>query len=130
MLIENLCQTYNTTANSFHILGHALGAHIAGYAGKHLNGTLKHITGLDPAGPYFEGLNQTAARLWPTDAAFVEAIHTDTLHINDKKGFGMEEPCADVDIYPNGGRAQPGCNLESFFSIWVEGLLNGYSMAN
>ena len=34
------------------------------------------MSGLDPAGPYFERM-PTFVRLDPTDALFVDAIHTD-----------------------------------------------------
>ena len=71
-----------------HLVGHSLGAHMAGYIGKELqleqNRTLARITGLDPAGPGFnfpnswykkyEKLDQ--AHLWYTDADFVDVIHT------------------------------------------------------
>ena len=55
-----------------HIIGHSLGAHIAGYAGERLP-TLGRITGMDPAGPYFQEM-QPAVRLDETDATFVDAV--------------------------------------------------------
>lgn len=82
---------------SFHLLGHSLGAHVSGYAGKRLSGRLSQVTGLDPAGPLFEGL-EPEARLWRTDAVFVDVLHTDALF------EGSIEPCGDVDFYPNGGK--------------------------
>lgn len=36
-----------------------------------------------------------------SDATRVQVIHTSTL--------GLEEPLADADFYPNGGKNQPGC---------------------
>lgn len=38
---------------------------------------LFYIKGMDPAGPYFEDTD-LMVRLDPTDAMFVDAIHTDT----------------------------------------------------
>ncbi|OTF75485.1 hypothetical protein BLA29_011793, partial [Euroglyphus maynei] len=108
ILIENLAQKFNVSLNSFHLIGHSLGAHVVGYAGKHLNGSIGRITGLDPAGPFYKGLNNTEARLWHTDAQFVEAMHTDAQPII-QLGLGMFETCGHVDIYPNGGEEQPGC---------------------
>ena len=62
---------------TFHIIGHSLGSHVAGYAGERLKG-LGRITGLDPAGPYYEWM-PPEVRLDPTDAEFVDAIHSDAM---------------------------------------------------
>ncbi|XP_050430934.1 lipase member H-A-like [Adelges cooleyi] len=93
--------------NDVHLIGHSLGAHIVGFAGKRLNGRLGRITGLDPAGPLFE-LNFPKYRLHHTDAQFVDSIHTG-LPAFLKPGFGMARTCGHVDFYPNGGNNQPGC---------------------
>lgn len=43
---------------NIHLLGHSLGSHMVGFAGKFVKETTKdrigRITGLDPAGPLFE----------------------------------------------------------------------------
>ncbi|MGE9615916.1 MAG: hypothetical protein ACQPRI_06405 [Solitalea-like symbiont of Tyrophagus putrescentiae] len=113
--IQTFCQAKNATPASFHIIGHSLGSHVAGNAGKFLGkGVLGRITGLDPAGPFFEGL-QPEARLWHTDAQYVDSIHTDARPLLEV-GFGMYETCSHVDIYPNGGKVQPGCDRSCFVS--------------
>ena len=125
IFIQNLINEFNVSPSSFHLIGHSLGAHVAGYAGKWLGGKLAHITGLDPAGPYFEGLTNPAARLWHTDAQFVESIHTDAHHLIPTLGFGMYETCSHIDFYPNGGVSQPGCDQERFTTIITKGLIHG-----
>ena len=60
---------------------------------------------LDPAGPDFYK-SETPDRLDPSDAQFVDVIHTDVadrLH----EGFGHRDALGHVDFYPNGGSAQP-----------------------
>ena len=47
-------------------------------------------------------------RLDPTDAEFVDAMHTDTKTIL-VKGFGIEHRIGHIDTYPNGGYEQPNC---------------------
>lgn len=106
-----LSKVAETPFSSIHLIGHSLGAHIAGHIGKNLNGKIGHITGLDPAGPSYEGI-ESNNRLWYTDAQFVESIHTDYSPV---LSFGMKEPCSHVDIYPNGGETQPGCNSSHWF---------------
>lgn len=61
--------------NTLTFVGHSLGAHISGYAGKELRGMVNRITGLDPAGPLFDGQNITE-HLYRTDARLVDIIHS------------------------------------------------------
>ena len=65
------------------------------------------IIGLDPAGPLFEGYDGKV-RLDKSDANYVDIIHSngESLIVG---GFGTWEAIGHVDFYPNGGRAQRGC---------------------
>jgi len=97
-------------AQNTHVIGHSLGGQIAGYAGEHLrlmNHNLARITGLDPAGPLYEATD-AELRLDPTDADFVDVIHSnaDRFLVG---GLGSYERQGEVDFYPNGGQWQPGC---------------------
>ncbi|XP_066289250.1 pancreatic lipase-related protein 2-like [Branchiostoma lanceolatum] len=118
---------------SFHIVGFSFGAQIAGLAGAQIPG-LGRITGeytmfkaiqpivikvlhcvlnylgLDPAAIYYAE-SPPEARLDPTDAEFVDIIHTDAEMLGGIGPSGMS-PVGHVDFYPNGGTDQPGC--ESF----------------
>ncbi|KAL1490866.1 hypothetical protein ABEB36_011551 [Hypothenemus hampei] len=95
--------------DNVHIIGHSLGAHVAGFAGKRYfqetGKKLYRITALDPAGPYFRFFSAVPSeRLNKYDAKTVDAIHTDGGH------YGYELPIGTLDIYVNGGlRIQPGC---------------------
>lgn len=97
--------------STLHLIGHSMGAHISGIVGLTIKNKydekISRITGLDPAGylyqrPFLININE---RLDPSDADFVDAIHTD-----DHK-LGMTKTCGHVDFYPNGGTKQPGCRL-------------------
>ncbi|KAK7501457.1 hypothetical protein BaRGS_00007261 [Batillaria attramentaria] len=93
-----------------------LGSHVAGYAGERTPG-LARITGLDPAEPYFQYTDKVV-RLDPTDALFVDVIHTDvSSFFSVETGFGMSQPCGHVDYYPNGGYQQPGCSGGGLASV-------------
>jgi hypothetical protein len=87
--------------------GHSLGSHICSYASNALNNQIGRISGLDPAGPFFEGTN-IAARLDSSDADFVDVIHANT-DIAFGIGLGIHEVSGHVDFYVNGGQSQPGC---------------------
>ncbi|KAK7100886.1 hypothetical protein V1264_023753 [Littorina saxatilis] len=107
-----------------HILGHSLGAHVAGYAGERLT-YLGRITGMDPAEPYFQNEDKVV-RLDPTDALFVDIIHTDgSSFYSTDLGFGMGQSCGHVDYFPNGGHDQPGCEEGPITHILHEGILAG-----
>ncbi|XP_076272392.1 pancreatic triacylglycerol lipase-like [Rhynchophorus ferrugineus] len=100
--IESMLSNYDYSADDIVVVGHSLGAHVAGIAGKKLNGTLGVIVGLDPAGPlFFE--SDTSGRLNVGDAQYVEAIHT------DGSLFGVNYDVGNIDFWPNGGYVQPDC---------------------
>ncbi|KAJ8017885.1 Lipase member H [Holothuria leucospilota] len=61
------------------------------------------IQRLDPAGPGFSGESNSACRLDPSDADFVDNIHTDA------DLYGTAVNMGHVDFYPNGGFTQPEC---------------------
>ncbi|XP_061819855.1 inactive pancreatic lipase-related protein 1-like [Nerophis lumbriciformis] len=106
-MLTFLMGNYKQTAEKFYVIGHSLGAHIAGEVGSRISG-LARITGLDPIEPYFSDTNATV-RLDTTDATFVDVIHTDGFPFNTKLGLGMGQPIGHIDFYPNGGEVMPGC---------------------
>ena len=87
------------------IVGHSLGAHIAGFAGKFVTmGRIHTIIGLDPASVSFS-VNKPHERLNENDAENVQVIHTNIESI----GLGFADAIGDSDFYPNFGWSQPGC---------------------
>ncbi|XP_031553932.1 inactive pancreatic lipase-related protein 1-like [Actinia tenebrosa] len=98
-------QTGNSPA-SFYVIGFSLGAHVAGYAGRRIQQPAKigRITGLDPASVFFIDTDP-AVRLDPTDAAFVDVIHTSI------GSLGTSTVSGHIDFYPNAGTRQRGCEI-------------------
>ncbi|KAK3869972.1 hypothetical protein Pcinc_024752 [Petrolisthes cinctipes] len=124
-LINSLKAKLQLDPKHVHIIGHSLGAHTAGYVGQHVEG-LGRITGLDPAEPFFQFM-PPAVRLDPTDAIFVDVIHTDADSIfNLGTGFGLRQAVGHLDFYPNDGRSQPGC--DSLTRIPLTALTDGLSL--
>ncbi|XP_029665357.1 lipase member H-like [Formica exsecta] len=89
--------------SKIYVVAHSLGVHIAGFAGKCNDLVIPRITGLDPANPLFYLFG---CYLTPTDAAWIDIIHT------DKGGYGTPTCMGTAEFYANGGtRPQPGCKL-------------------
>ncbi|XP_062320597.1 inactive pancreatic lipase-related protein 1-like [Osmerus eperlanus] len=107
-MIKFIKDTTRQGTDTFHIIGHSLGAHAAGEAGSRTR-NLGRITGLDPTEPYFQGTVEKV-RLDASDAKFVDVIHTDSLPFNPTVGLGISQAIGHVDFYPNGGEHMPGCN--------------------
>ncbi|CAG2101977.1 unnamed protein product, partial [Medioppia subpectinata] len=118
-LITELQSKSGLDLNKVHIVGHSLGAHIAGLTGKAFNGQIGRITGLDPAGPGFKG-KPSNDKLSPSDAQFVDVIHTDAAPLI---GLGITENSGHIDFYPNGGNLhQPGCYINRITEVVDNGL--------
>ncbi|XP_050442289.1 lipase member H-A-like isoform X2 [Adelges cooleyi] len=105
-LLHNIMQLEIIQPKDIHIIGHSLGAHIAGVIGSHFTGSdqIGRITALDPACPGFEIFKINTQRLRSTDALFVDVIHSSAGTGGYSKSIGH------ADFRPNGGKApQPGC---------------------
>ena len=126
LCLAALSQKVGAPAADLHLLGHSLGAHLMGKAGRVYTATTGHlvarITGLDPAGPRFVAgpvlpalpeLN--AGRLTATSAGFVDVIHTNGAL--QPAAVSLNPSCGDLhqlgsmDFYPSGGFEQTGCQL-------------------
>ncbi|XP_054742093.1 pancreatic lipase-related protein 2-like isoform X2 [Anastrepha obliqua] len=104
--IDFLYQKGGLSFETSHVIGHSLGAHISGYAGKNVKyGTIERITGLDPALPLFS-YDKPAKRLNQSDANYVESIQT------CGGLLGFLKPIGKGAFYPNGGKSQPGCGID------------------
>ena len=118
-------------------IGHSLGAHSCGMAGKMfaLGATeqaagsplrkklLDRIIALDPAGPTFDDAlsspvdNPTRRwRITPSDAAFVFGLHTDAINTGIM-AFGTAHPVGHLDVYVTPGALQPLCRRDPWFNV-------------
>ncbi|KAM8780648.1 pancreatic lipase-related protein 2-like [Rhynchonycteris naso] len=124
-LIQGLSNERGYDLQNVHLIGHSLGAHAAAEAGRRLGGHVGRITGLDPAEPCFQGTPEEI-RLDPSDAMFVDVIHTDAAPIVPSLGFGMSQKVGHLDFYPNGGKQMPGCQKNILSTIIdINGLWEG-----
>ncbi|HLO86895.1 MAG TPA: hypothetical protein VK203_18100 [Nostocaceae cyanobacterium] len=116
--------------NYTNLIGHSLGAHVAGFAGaayrQSTGNSIAQIAGLDPAGPEFEG-DAASDRLDPTDATRVVTLHTSTI-------LGYDDRLGSLDVYANwDDLLQPGQsdfvgNHGYAHTLYTE-LLQGYSFS-
>ncbi|XP_065073467.1 pancreatic triacylglycerol lipase-like [Ochlerotatus camptorhynchus] len=103
-MVNTLVSASGISRNSISLIGHSLGAHAAGNAGKLQQGQIHTIVGLDPAGPLFS-LGQPDI-MEPSDAQYVEAV------FSNAGTLGFDLPLGHANFYPNGGRSQPGCGVD------------------
>lgn len=90
---------------SVSIVGHSLGAHIAGVAGARTGSRIDAIFGLDPAHPLMTiPMRPTSQRLDPSDAKFVQVLHTTSGTVGTQFNIGHQDWYAD-----NGKAPQKGC---------------------
>lgn len=94
-LLEDISSKTGAQFETFHLIGHSVGAHVASVAGKYLIGRLGQITALDPS--------EESKKLDYADARFIDVYHTD-IH-----GYGLETEIGHINIYVNNGGPQPGC---------------------
>uniref|UniRef100_A0A8C2UCG1 Triacylglycerol lipase n=1 Tax=Coturnix japonica TaxID=93934 RepID=A0A8C2UCG1_COTJA len=115
-LVNLLEKEYGYSPANVHFIGHSLGAHAAGEAGRRKPG-IGRITGLDPAGPLFQ-YTPPMVRLDPSDAKFVDVIHTHAVPSNLTPG--ILQTCGHLDFYPNGGKKMPGCRELLLCSLCID----------
>lgn len=106
-LIMFLTSNWFSNASNIMLVGHSLGAHIAGSVGKIIKnsgvGFIKVIVGLDPAGPFITD----NSKLNVTDAEYVQVIHTNA------GIWGYDGPLGHADFYINmGGPMQEECGYD------------------
>ncbi|XP_050741107.1 phospholipase A1 2 isoform X1 [Drosophila biarmipes] len=101
-LVRYLHQEADMHYDDVYVIGHSLGAQIAGSAGKQI---MPHrfntIYALDPAGPQFREKSDEY-RIDASDASYVESIQTSV-------SFGFEQPVGHATFYPNYGKNQKKC---------------------
>lgn len=104
-LLENI-KSVGFHLDNITIVGHSLGAQVAGLVGEAFEGEISTIFGLDPAGPLFTHpiVTPSSQRLDPSDAKFVQTIYTTRNMLGGSIDMGHQ------NFYPNGGAVpQPSC---------------------
>ena len=123
-LKRNMIEIHSRTSSYMYGIGHSLGAHVLGQAGRKCQADpvrslkLNRISALDPAGPCFERKPSITLPLKSTDAEMVDCIHTDGFDENKclhpdilLNHYGTLLPWGTIDFYPNYGISpQPGCS--------------------
>lgn len=105
--VLKLFRHHSIKPNQIHLVGHSLGAHVAGFAAKEVkksSARIYRITGLDPARSPFENTTDINEKLYREDADAVVVVHT------DRGARGFVESIGTIDFFPNNGTSpQPGC---------------------
>ncbi|XP_055917401.1 phospholipase A1-like [Eupeodes corollae] len=118
---KHLHNTLGVDYDSIYLIGHSLGAQIAGSAGKRLKpGQFNTIFALDPAGPAFRE-KDLECRIDPTDAKYVESIQTSV-------NLGLLQPVGNATFFPNNGVYQKclgfGCSHSRAYKFFAESIVS------
>ncbi|XP_076392632.1 lipoprotein lipase isoform X2 [Megachile rotundata] len=97
----NFLYSQGVDADNVTVVGHSLGAHIAGLSSYYATERAGYIVGLDPAGPLFT-LKDERGRISELDGEYVLIIHTTCT-------IGLCNELGHADFYPNGAILQAGC---------------------
>ena len=98
-IVKNmLINQFGQDPSLIHVIGHSLGAHMAGQIGQETQKRslqkIGRITALDPASPYFEG---TSKMLSKNHAELVDVIHTNGGKLFDGD-VAIAEPIGEVNF--------------------------------
>lgn len=97
--------------NRVSVIGHSLGAHVAGAVGARTGGRISAIFALDPAHMRITiPLRKPSERLDPTDAQFVQVLHTTSGTVGTPFNIGHQDWSAD-----DGKSPQKGCEPQTIF---------------
>ncbi|CAH2108068.1 unnamed protein product [Euphydryas editha] len=124
---ESLIKLHNAGLNltDVHVIGFSLGGQLVGYTGRKVqeyDNILSRITGLEPAGPLYDGIISLRG-LGASDASFVDIIHT------NPNRLGSGEATGSVDIWVNcENSVQPGCD-GSNFGMFIEKNLCSHDLS-
>merc|ERR550517_1055742 len=124
--LAELSVQQNIKGENIHIVGHSLGSHLMGKAGRTFAANQQNselvgrISGLDPAGPHFvdgpyvDAIPELAENILSKEsAAFVDVIHTNggfepwVVCTTFRSGTILQ--LGHMDFYPDGGSVQSGC---------------------
>lgn len=126
--LENLLDFGQIDPLNVTLIGHSLGAQVAGYAGRNLRKplVLGTIVALDPANPLFGPTRFNLKPLATSDANYVQSIQT------CRGVLGEFLPLGHASFYPNYGPVQPGCfdptgtcSHERSFRFYAESITTG-----
>ncbi|XP_003424474.1 pancreatic lipase-related protein 2 isoform X1 [Nasonia vitripennis] len=135
--VSELKESSQISWNNLYFIGHSLGAHISGQAGRLLRNKsnffkVERITGLDPAQPCFLQTDYSM-KLDKSDADFVDVIHTQTGNgMNGINGLGLQESIGHIDFYVNGGALQPECERVTSYlhTTRIQKMICSHDLAN
>ncbi|KAG8179465.1 hypothetical protein JTE90_021029 [Oedothorax gibbosus] len=104
-VLQNIQDMTGLRNDDVYLVGHSLGAHIAGSVGSKFK--VHRITALDPAGVVYNEKTPIEHRLDSTDADIVDVLHCNGG--NRLPYLSITFPSGDADFYINGGSDQPNC---------------------